>query len=83
MDIELRKWGNSIGFRIPQKVAESFGIDEHSIVELRESTEALIITKKRDVATLDDLLASIPEDFQYPKDVDDFIEGKPMGGEMI
>jgi antitoxin MazE len=83
MDIELRKWGNSIGFRIPRKVAESFGIDEHSIVELTESTEALVITKKRHVATLDDLLASIPKDFQYPKDVEDFIEGEPMGGELI
>ena len=83
MDIELRKWGNSIGFRIPRKVAESFGIEEHSIVELTESTEALVITKKRDVATLDDLLASIPQDFKYPKDVEDFIQGEPMGGELI
>ena len=83
MDIKLRKWGNSIGLRIPQKVAESFGLDEHSIVELRESTEGLVITKKRDVATLDNLLASIPQDFQYPKDVNDFIEGEPIGGELI
>jgi antitoxin MazE len=83
MDIELRKWGNSIGFRIPRKVAESFGIDEHSIVELTESTETLVITKKRQVATLDDLLASIPQDFQYSKDVEDFTEGEPMGGELI
>jgi antitoxin MazE len=83
MEIELRKWGNSIGFRIPQKVAESFGVDEHSVVELTESKDALVITKKRDVATLDDLLASIPEDFQYPDDVLDFVEGEPMGEELI
>ena len=83
MEIELRKWGNSIGFRIPQKIAESFGIDEHSIVELTESEEGLLITKKRDVSNLNDLLASIPEDFEYPLDVMDFIEAEPMGEELI
>ena len=76
MEIELRKWGNSIGFRIPRKIAESFGIDEHSIIELTESENALIIT-------LEELLASIPNDFQYPDDVQDFVESKPLGQEII
>ena len=83
MEIELRKWGNSIGFRIPQKIAESFGIDEHSIVELTEAKEGLLITKKRDVSNLKDLLASIPEDFEYPLDIMDFVEGEPIGDELI
>jgi antitoxin MazE len=83
MDIELKKWGNSIGFRIPHKIAESFGINENSIVELTESKEALVITKKKNVLTLDELLASIPNDFQYPDDVLDFIENEPLGQEII
>lgn len=83
MEIALRKWGNSIGFRIPRKVAESFGIDEHSTVELTESEDALIITKKKRTATLDELLDSIPNDFQYPDDVLDFVESGPLGQEMI
>ena len=83
MDIQLRKWGNSIGLRIPHKVAESFGLDEHSIVELTESEDALTIVKKRDVPKLDELLASIPDDFEYPDDVRDFVESAPLGNEMI
>lgn len=83
MDIELKKWGNSIGFRIPHKIAESFGINENSIVELTESKDALVITKKKNVLTLDELLASIPNDFQYPDDVLDFIENEPLGQEII
>ena len=79
MDIELRKWGNSIGLRIPHKVAESFGLDEHSIVELTESKGALIITKKRAVCDLEDLLDSIPNDFRYPEDVTDFLAGDRNG----
>jgi antitoxin MazE len=83
MDIELKKWGNSLGFRIPHKIAESFGLDENSIVELTESKDALVITKKRHHSTLDQLLASIPDDFQYPEDVLDFVESGPIGKEMI
>ena len=83
MEIKLRKWGNSIGFRIPRKIAESFGIDEHSIIELTESEDALIITKKKNPSTLDELLESIPSDFQYPDDVSDFVESGPLGQELI
>ncbi|MEA5508995.1 AbrB/MazE/SpoVT family DNA-binding domain-containing protein [Crocosphaera sp. UHCC 0190] len=83
MDIQLKKWGNSIGFPIPQKIAESFGIDENSIVELTESKDALVITKKQNVSTLDQLLSSIPHDFQYPDDVIDFVESEALGQEMI
>ena len=83
MDIELKRWGNSLGFRIPHKIAESFGLDENSIVELTESKDALVITKKRHHSTLDQLLASIPDDFQYPEDVLDFVESGPIGKEMI
>lgn len=83
MDIELKKWGNSLGFRIPNKIAESFGLDENSIVELTESKDTLVIRKKRTFSTLDDLLASIPDDFQYPEDVLDFVESEPLGQEMV
>ena len=83
MEIELRKWGNSIGFRIPQKIAESLGLDEQTIVELIEAKDSLVITKKREVANLDDLLASIPEGFEYPSDVNAFTESGSVGRELI
>jgi antitoxin MazE len=83
MEIELRKWGNSIGFRIPRKVAQSWGIDENSVVELTESDDKLIISKKTTVPTLDEMLASIPEGFAYPDDVTDFIDSEPQGNELL
>jgi antitoxin MazE len=83
MDIELKKWENSIGLLIPLKIAERFGIDENSVVELTESKDALVITKKKNVLTLDEILASIPNDFEYPVDVQDFVESDPVGQEMI
>ena len=83
MDIKLKKWDDNIGLQIPQKVAESFGIDERSIVELTASKDALVIKKKGKVTELDELLASIPKDFDYPDDMLDFIESPPVGREMI
>jgi antitoxin MazE len=83
MDIELKKWGNSLGLRIPRKIVESFGLEENSVVELTESKDTLLITKKLSHSTLDELLASIPEYFDYPEDVLDFVESRTLGQEMI
>jgi len=60
MDIQLKKWGNSLGLRIPHRLAESFGWDENSTVEILEVDGALVICKKAIAAFLDELLASIP-----------------------
>lgn len=83
MDIQLKKWGNGIGFSIPLQIAQSFGLDENSIVEIAESKDTLVIRKKHKVATLDELLSSIPDDFKYPDDVIDFVDSKAIGQEII
>jgi antitoxin MazE len=83
MEIELRKWGNSIGLRIPHQIATSLGLDEKSIVEIIEQKDSLIIKKKKQNITLDELLESIPADFSYPDDVKDFVESEPQGRELI
>ena len=83
MEIELRKWGNSIGFRIPNKIAKSWGGDENSVVELTEAGDKLIISKKQVVLTLDEMLDSIPERFEYPSDVADFVDSEPQGDELL
>ena len=82
MKVELRKWGNSLGLRIPAKIAQSIGLDENSTVELIQSGESLII-KKKEAIKLDELLASIPDDFEYPDDVRDFVESGCEGEELI
>lgn len=83
MEVELRKWGNSIGLRIPSKVAQSLGVDENSVVELSQAGDKLIISKKSTVPTLDEMLASIPEEFEYPEDVADFVGSELQGDELL
>ncbi len=83
MDIQLKKWGDSLGLRIPHRLAESFGWDENSTVEILEVDGALVIRKKAVALTLSELLASIPTDFRYPDDIHDFANGLAQGQELL
>lgn len=83
MDVQLRKWGSSLGFRIPSRLVQDFELDETSLIEIEAQDDCLVIRKKNKPLTLDDLLASIPEGFRYPDDVKDFVTSGPVGREMI
>lgn len=83
MEIELKKWGNSLGLRIPHKLAISWGLDETTIVDLVETEQGLMIRKKGSPANLEMLLSSIPPDFIYPDDVADFVVSEPAGQEVL
>jgi len=83
MKIQLRKWGNSLGLRVPQKIAQNYGLDENSLVELTETSEGIMIQKRNRVSSLDELLSSIPDDFEYPEDIREFNESGPFGEELI
>jgi antitoxin MazE len=83
MQVQLKKWGNSLGLRIPHQIAVSLGLDETSTFELLEVDGNLVLKKKPILPSLDDILASIPNDFQYPEDVADFVNSDSIGRELI
>ena len=83
MEIQLKKWGNSLGLRIPHQLVTSLGLNENSILEILELDNTIVIKKKSSPPSLDSLLASIPDDFAYPGDVADFVDGDPTGQELI
>ncbi len=83
MDIQLKKWGNSLSLCIPDQLAESFGLDETSLVEIIEINGSLVIRKKPSPVTLNELLNSIPDDFSYPEDVQDFTQSSAVGQESL
>jgi antitoxin MazE len=83
MKVQLRKWGNSLGLRVPQKIAQNYGLDENSLVELTETPEGIMIQKRHRVSSLDELLSSIPDDFEYPEDTREFNESGSVGEELI
>lgn len=83
MDVQIKRWGNSLGFRMPAQIAKQLGIDENSVVELTTAENTLTITPKSTPLTLDELLDSIPDNFQYPEDIADFVRSTASGQEVL
>ncbi|MEE3715205.1 hypothetical protein V2H45_00440 [Tumidithrix elongata RA019] len=52
-------------------------------ITVRESDKQLAITSQHQELTLNDLIASIPNNFQYPDDVMEFTESEPLGRELL
>lgn len=49
--------------------------------QLREN--CLILQKDNPLSDLDEILDSIPDDFNYPEDISDFVDGKAVGEELL
>ena len=81
--VNVRKWGNSLGLRIPHQIATTFNIVDGSGLSISQDGERLIIEKEQKLPNLDDILASIPEDFTYPDDIFDFVSSEAKGKEQL
>jgi len=76
MDALARKWGNSIGIRIPASMASSIKINDGTPIDVELDGEKIIITRKK--FNLKELLDQIPEEYEA-EEVD---WGEPIGGEI-
>lgn len=76
---KIQKWGNSLALRIPKALAEEAGLELGKPVEVRYvSGELRIRKRRRKHYDLDELLASVPDDFE-PEEWD---TGPPVGNEV-
>lgn len=76
---KVQKWGNSLAIRIPKALAEEAGLERGKQVNLHyEDGELRIRRRRRKRYDLDELLASVPDDFE-PEDWD---IGPPVGNEV-
>ena len=62
MKVQFAKWGNSVGLRVPAKVADELGIVPGSIADLEIRKDRMVITPRSHAYQLDDLLAGITSD---------------------
>lgn len=77
---KVQKWGNSLAVRIPRALAEEAGLGRGEQVNIRyEDGELRIRTRQRKRYDLDELLASVPDDFE-PEEWD---IGPPVGDEVL
>ncbi|CAN5497608.1 AbrB/MazE/SpoVT family DNA-binding domain-containing protein [soil metagenome] len=59
MEAHVKKWGNSLGIRIPQSFAIQIGIQENSIVDLHLKSGELVISPRSQKYSLIDLLNKV------------------------
>lgn len=79
MVTKIQKWGDSLAICIPDDLAEEIGLEADSEVELRVVDGELRIRKRRRKRYgLDEMLASVPDDF----DEGEWDIGPPVGHEI-
>ena len=79
METRIRKWGNSLGLRIPKSIAEQTGVKEGSAVELNVEDERLVVTPvKVEAYRLADLLERVTDENLHGE-ID---TGDPVGREV-
>ena len=79
MQVQVTKWGNSLGIRVPKEVATRVGLTEGSRVEVTADGDRIIISAGRPVYTLDELLVGMTPDAMHEA----FDWGPDVGDEVV
>lgn len=77
--IKISSWGNSLGFRIPRGIADSFNIQAGDVLELTTVDDGLLIKKPTGKAYK---LADVLDSFATSKAAPEIDFGKPRGDEV-
>ena len=78
MTVNIQKWGNSRGIRIPKILLEILQWNDDEKVSLNAENNKIVIEKAKDKVTLSSLFENYDEDYT-PERVD---WGKPVGREI-
>jgi antitoxin MazE len=79
MESKIRKWGNSLGLRIPKSFAAQTGVREGSSVDISIEDDRLVITPVQvETYRLQDLLDQVTKDNCH----EEISTGSPQGREV-
>jgi antitoxin MazE len=79
----IKKWGNSLGLLIPREIVDNLKVEENTNVILTVENNRLMVTKETKQPSLEEILNSIPDDFEYPQDIMDFSDSPTVGNELL
>jgi len=79
IQVQIAKWGNSLGVRVPRDVAARAGLTEGARVDIEAADDGrIIITRSRRRFTLEELLAGMTPEREHRLEDDG-----PKGEEII
>jgi antitoxin MazE len=79
VQVQVTRWGNSLGVRLPKDLARGLGIGEGSRVEMRAERDRIVISVARPVYTLDELLVGMTPEAMHEA----FDWGEDRGREIV
>lgn len=79
MQLAIKKWGNSVGVRIPASILTALQLQADNLVDIRAENGTIIIEPIRQEYSLEQLLAGITAENMHQE-----IEtGEPIGKEQL
>ena len=79
MQVQVSRWGNSLGLRLPKELAARLGIGEGSRVDVSEDRGRIVISLDRPVYTLEELLVGMTPEAMHEA----FDWGEDVGRERV
>jgi antitoxin MazE len=79
MQVQVSRWGNSLGLRIPKDIASQVGLREGTRVEIEAEGERIVISPARRRYTLAELLEGMTPEAMHEA----FDWGPDMGREIV
>jgi len=79
MQVQIAKWGNSLGLRVPKEVAARIGLKVGARVDLTAEGDRIVISVARPIYTLDELLAGMTPEAMHEA----FDWGRDVGREVV
>jgi antitoxin MazE len=77
--VQISKWGNSLGLRVPRDVAAQTGLTEGAQVDVEARDDGSIIVRKaKPRYTLEELVAGMTPDKEHPS-----WDDPPRGEELL
>ena len=74
---KISAWGNSLGIRLPQAIAQQVGFVEGTSISISVEGDKVVLTPTQPKYDLDELLKDVTPDMQH----DEFEWGAPVGEE--
>lgn len=76
--VQIAKWGNSLGLRVPRDLAARIGLTEGTRVDVETRGNGLVVTKSNRRFTLEELLAGMTPEREHRA-----LDDAPRGAEIL
>jgi antitoxin MazE len=79
MQVQITKWGNSLGLRVPKEVAARVGLKEGARVDIDAKGQTIIVSVARPIFDLEELLEGMTPEAMHEA----FDWGEDVGREIV